>query len=171
MPPRLRFGDVEIDLDAFELRRGGALLPVEPQVFELLTHLARNPGRLVTKDELIETVWNGRIVSDATLASRIKSARRAIGDDGEQQKWITTVHGRGVRFVAEVAGEPPAAETRRNQSAPGLVRARCADAGRARTAGHRGPAVPELQAAGRTIPSSPTAWRRRSRPRSRACAR
>jgi adenylate cyclase len=103
MPPRLRFGDVEIDVDAFELRRAGTLHPVEPQVFELVCYLARNAGRLVTKDELIEQIWNGRIVSDATLASRIKSARRAIGDDGEQQKWIRTVHGRGVRFVGECA--------------------------------------------------------------------
>ena len=102
MPSRLCFGDVEIDLEAFELRRGGALTPVEPQVFDLVCHLAGNPGRLVSKDELIKIVWNGRIVSDATLASRIKSARRAIGDDGEQQKWIKTVHGRGVRFVGEV---------------------------------------------------------------------
>ena len=71
MPSRLRFGDVEIDLEAFELRRGGALTPVEPQVFDLVCHLAGNPGRLVSKDELIKIVWNGRIVSDATLASRI----------------------------------------------------------------------------------------------------
>jgi TolB-like protein/tetratricopeptide (TPR) repeat protein len=103
MPPRLRFGDVEIDLAAFELRRGGAMCAVEPQVLELLGYLAHNPGRLITKDELIEGVWNGRIVSDATLASRIRSARRAIGDDGEQQRWIKTVHGRGVRFVGEIA--------------------------------------------------------------------
>ena len=103
MPPRLRFGDVEIDLAAFELRRGGALCAVEPQVLELLGYLAHNPGRLITKDDLIEGVWNGRIVSDATLASRIRSARRAIGDDGEQQRWIKTVHGRGVRFVGEIA--------------------------------------------------------------------
>jgi len=105
MPPRLRFGDVELDLAAFELRRGGALHPVEPQVFELISYLARNAGRLITKDELIENIWNGRIVSDATLASRLKSARRAIGDDGERQTWIKTVHGRGVRFVGEVAVE------------------------------------------------------------------
>lgn len=107
MPSCLRFGEVELDLAAFELRRSGALHPVEPQVFELLSYLARNPGRLITKDELIETVWKGRIVSDATLASRIRSARNAIGDDGEQQKWIRTVHGRGIRFVGEVLAAPP----------------------------------------------------------------
>jgi TolB-like protein/Tfp pilus assembly protein PilF len=103
MPSRLSFGDVELNLEAFELRRAGALVAVEPQVLELVSFLARNPGRLITKDELIETVWHGRIVSDATLASRIKSARRAIGDDGERQEWIKTVHGRGVRFIGEVA--------------------------------------------------------------------
>ena len=73
----LRFADCELDAARFELRRGGAPVAVEPQVFELIVHLARNPGRLVTKDELIEKVWGGRIVSDAALASRIKSARRS----------------------------------------------------------------------------------------------
>lgn len=102
-PALLRFGDCELDLAAFELRRNGRPCPVEPQVFELLAFLAGNPGRLVTKDELIATVWGGRIVSDAALASRIKSARKAIGDDGEQQRLIRTVHGRGIRFTAEAA--------------------------------------------------------------------
>ena len=72
---------------AFELRRGGQPCAVEPQVFELLLYLVRNADRLVTKSDLIENVWGGRIVSDSTLASRIKSARRAIGDDGEQQQF------------------------------------------------------------------------------------
>ncbi len=98
----IQFSDCEIDVAAFELRRGGQPCAVEPQVFELLLYLASNPDRLVTKSDLIENVWGGRIVSDSTLASRIKSARRAIGDDGEQQRFIRTVHGRGVRFVADV---------------------------------------------------------------------
>jgi len=102
---KISFDDCEIDLVAFEVRRGGAAQPVEPQVFELLAHLARHPGRLITKDELIETVWGGRAVSDAALSSRIKSARRAIGDDGAAQRFIRTVHGRGVRFVAELAAD------------------------------------------------------------------
>lgn len=107
----IQFSDCEIDVAAFELRRGGQPCAVEPQVFELLLYLARNPDRLVTKSDLIENVWGGRIVSDSTLASRIKSARRAIGDDGEQQKFIRTVHGRGVRFIGEIRLEPsPAAE-------------------------------------------------------------
>jgi TolB-like protein len=117
MSPRLRFGEVEIDLGAFELRRGGTRQAVEPQVFELIGYLARNPGRLITKDELIEAIWKGRIVSDSALTSRIKSARRAIGDDGRGQRWIKTVHGRGVRFVGTVAEQaapavtPPAPES------------------------------------------------------------
>jgi DNA-binding winged helix-turn-helix (wHTH) protein/pimeloyl-ACP methyl ester carboxylesterase len=105
------FGTYVIDLANFEVRQDGEKRPVEPQVFDLLAFLVRNPDRLVTKDELIEKVWNGRIVSDATLASRLKAARRAIGDDGEQQKLIRTVHGRGIRFVGQpVAGD---AETER----------------------------------------------------------
>ncbi len=90
---------------AFELRRGGQPCAVEPQVLELLAYLVRNAGRLVSKGDLIEHVWGGRIVSDSTLASRVKSARRAIGDDGEQQKLIRTVHSRGIRFVGEVTAE------------------------------------------------------------------
>lgn len=103
------FGTYVIDLANFEVRQDGEKRPVEPQVFDLLAFLVSNPDRLVTKDELIAKVWNGRIVSDATLASRLKAARRAIGDDGEQQKLIRTVHGRGIRFVGKPA--PAAVET------------------------------------------------------------
>ncbi|HJT13058.1 MAG TPA: tetratricopeptide repeat protein [Dongiaceae bacterium] len=109
-PLHLHFGDYEIDLSAFELRRGGQPCAVEPQVLELLAYLVRNAGRLVTKADLIAHVWDGRIVSDSTLASRVKSARRAIGDDGEQQRLIKTVHSRGVRFVGEVRVELGPAE-------------------------------------------------------------
>src|SRR5262245_17972888 len=108
----IHISDCEIDVAAFERRRGGQPCPVEPQVFERLLYLARNPDRLVTKSDLIENVWGGRIVSDSTLASRIKSARRAIGDDGEQQRLIRTVHGRGVRFIGEIREErEPVLET------------------------------------------------------------
>ncbi|MBI3516996.1 MAG: alpha/beta fold hydrolase [Proteobacteria bacterium] len=105
----LRFGDCELDLAAFELRRGGQPQAVEPQVFELLAYLAGHPGRLITKDEIIAEVWGGRIVSDAALSSRIKAARRAIGDDGEQQRFVRTVHGRGFRFAAEALFAEPVA--------------------------------------------------------------
>ena len=99
------FADCEIDVAGFALRRAGEVRAIEPQVLELLLHLARNPDRLLTKDDLIRHVWHGRIVSDTTITSRIKSARQAIGDDGTQQKLIRTVHGRGVRFIAAVRTE------------------------------------------------------------------
>lgn len=111
-PSRLQFDDCMLDAAAFELRRGGAVCAVEPQVFELLLYLARNPDRLITKDDLIRDVWGGRLVSDSTLASRIKSARRAIGDDGNQQRRIRTVHGRGVRFIGGETAPAAAAEGR-----------------------------------------------------------
>ncbi len=116
-PSRLQFDDCELDAAAFELRRGGAVCAVEPQVFELLLYLARHPDRLITKDDLIRDVWGGRIVTDSTLASRIKSARRAIGDDGHQQRRIRTVHGRGVRFVGD--GAAPAAAAKPEETIPG----------------------------------------------------
>ena len=98
----IRFGDCEIDVAGFTLRRDGDVCDVEPQVLELLLYLARNPDRLITKDDLIANVWQGRVVSDTTITSRIKSARQAIGDNGTQQKLIRTVHGRGIRFIGDV---------------------------------------------------------------------
>lgn len=94
-----RLGSIELDVSAFELRSEGRSVAVEPQVLTMLLHFFSNPGRLITKDELIETIWEGRIVSDTAIASRVKSARQAIGDSGAQQKWIRTVHGKGYRFI------------------------------------------------------------------------
>lgn len=108
-----RFANCEIDLARHELRRDGTLVPVEPQVFALLVHLARNHDRIVTKDELTKIVWNGRIVSEATLSSRISAARRAVGDNGAEQKVIRTLNKRGFRFVGRVeraAGAPVSTE-------------------------------------------------------------
>lgn len=96
------FGDCELDLSRFELRRGGAVQPVEPQVFDVLAVLLRERHRVVMKEELLDTVWGDRFVSESTLASRLKAARRAIGDDGQAQRLIRTVHGRGYQFVGEV---------------------------------------------------------------------
>ncbi|MCP1335561.1 winged helix-turn-helix domain-containing protein [Futiania mangrovi] len=96
------FEDITLDTALFELRRAGDVVPVEPQVFELLALLVRERGRVVTRDEILDVVWNGRIVSDAALSSRIKAARRAIGDDGERQRLIRTVRGRGFRFLGDV---------------------------------------------------------------------
>ena len=101
----LRFDAYEIDLAQQELRRGGTVVPVEPQVFDVLAYLVQNQGRIISKDELLEAVWQGRIVSDAALTSRISSARRAIGDDGATQTYIRTVHKRGLRFVGDVQAD------------------------------------------------------------------
>jgi formylglycine-generating enzyme required for sulfatase activity/DNA-binding winged helix-turn-helix (wHTH) protein len=113
-----RIGEYVIDPAAYELRRGDALLPVEPQVLELLVFLIENRQRAVTKDEIIERIWNGRIVSDATLSSRIKAARQALGDDGAAQKLIRTIHGRGFRFVGELAEADLPADAQPKQPAP-----------------------------------------------------
>jgi pimeloyl-ACP methyl ester carboxylesterase/DNA-binding winged helix-turn-helix (wHTH) protein len=99
---RFLFGDYTLDADRRELRCGGALVPVEPQVFDLLLHTIRNRDRVVSKDDLLAAVWNGRIVSESALANRINAARRAIGDSGESQKLIRTIARRGIRFVGEV---------------------------------------------------------------------
>lgn len=112
---RLGFAGYEMDLRRQELRRHDSLVHVEPQVFDLLLHLVRNRDRVVSKDELLDVVWNGRIVSEAALSSRINAARKAIGDDGERQALIKTVHKRGFRFVGEVepmaVDDPPEALT------------------------------------------------------------
>ncbi len=102
-----RFDVFELDTDRHELRRDGAPVAIEPQVFALLAVLVENRHRMVSRDELIALVWEGRIVSDSAVSSRIKTARRALGDDGDRQQWIRTVHGRGFRFVGDVASEAP----------------------------------------------------------------
>jgi TolB-like protein len=102
----LSFGDCEINIERRELRRADAPVHVEPQVFDLLIYLVQNRDRVVSKDDLIASVWGGRIVSDSTLTSRINSARKAIGDSGQGQKLIRTVARKGVRFVGAVRPQP-----------------------------------------------------------------
>jgi TolB-like protein/Flp pilus assembly protein TadD len=94
---------VTVDCQRFELRRGGEVCHVEPQVFGLIEFLIENRNRVVSKDELIDAVWKGRIVSDSTLNSRISAARRALGDDGRSQTVIQTLPRRGFRLVADVS--------------------------------------------------------------------
>jgi TolB-like protein/cytochrome c-type biogenesis protein CcmH/NrfG len=96
------FDDHTLDADRRELRRGAERIAVEPQVFDLLVYLVQNRDRVVSKDDLIASVWRGRIVSDSTLTSRINAARKAIGDSGGDQKLIRTVPRKGLRFVATV---------------------------------------------------------------------
>ena len=96
------FEDYVLDTERRELRLGASLLSMEPQVFDLLEFLVRNRDRVVSKDDLLASVWGGRIVSESTVASRINSARRVIGDDGERQRLVRTIIGKGIRFVGEV---------------------------------------------------------------------
>jgi DNA-binding winged helix-turn-helix (wHTH) protein len=89
------FDHCSIDTDRRELRHEGELRSVEPQVFDLLEFLIRNRDRMVSRDDVLAAVWNGRIVSESTLASRINAARTAIGDNGEDQRLIRTVFAQG----------------------------------------------------------------------------
>src|SRR5436305_12343834 len=102
---RLHFDQCVLDTERRELSRGRTSVPVQPQVFDLLLYLIENRDRVVSKDDLLKAVWNGRIVSESTLISRINAARRAIGDDGDQQRLIRTIPRKGVRFVGTVHEE------------------------------------------------------------------
>ncbi|MDB5425322.1 MAG: transcriptional regulator domain protein [Phenylobacterium sp.] len=107
-----RFAAFEFDAAARELRGADGRIRLEPQVFALLLLLIENRDRLVTRDEIVQAVWKGRIVSETAVSSRVKSARRAIGDDGKAQRLIRTVSKAGFRFVAEVATAAPPASPR-----------------------------------------------------------
>jgi TolB-like protein/Tfp pilus assembly protein PilF len=96
------FGSYALDTDRRELKRDSEQISLEPQVFDLLVYLVQNRDRVVSKDDLIASVWGGRIVSESTLTSRINAVRRAVGDSGEEQKVIRTIARKGVRFVGEV---------------------------------------------------------------------
>jgi len=98
-----RFGEFTLDPLTYDLQCDGEPIPVEPQVFGVLHFLVENRDRAVSRDELIDAVWDGRIVSDATLSSRISAARTAIGDTGRDQNMIRTIPRRGFRFVAPVS--------------------------------------------------------------------
>ena len=106
---RFLFGDHVLDTARRELTRGGEQIAAEPQVFDLLVYLLQNRERVVSKDDLLASVWGGRIVSDATLDSRITAARRAVGDSGAAQTLIRTFARKGVRFVGEVREEAQSA--------------------------------------------------------------
>ena len=89
-----------LDPALFELRRNGRPVPMEPQAFDVLTYLVSHHDRVVSKQELMDAIWGGRFVTEAAVTSRVKQVRRALGDDGRNQRLIRTVHGRGYRFVA-----------------------------------------------------------------------
>jgi TolB-like protein len=99
---RFLFEDYAFDTDLRELQRGAAVVSVTPQVFDLLDYMIRNRGRVVSKDDLINAIWNGRSVSDAALATRLNAARSAIGDSGQEQRLVKTLPRKGFRFVGPV---------------------------------------------------------------------
>ena len=100
------FEDCAIDTDQRELRRRAAVVPLEPKVFDLLVYLVEHRQRVVTKDDLLASLWNGRIVSESAVSTRINAARAAIGDNGEEQRLIKTMPRVGLRFVGEVREQP-----------------------------------------------------------------
>lgn len=102
----LAFGDYRLDIERRELHRGSDLIAVEPKVFDLLAFLVRERHRVVSKDDLLQAIWGGRIVSEFALTTRINAARCAIGDDGATQRLIRTFTRKGIRFVGEVAERP-----------------------------------------------------------------
>lgn len=147
---RYQFATFRLDTSKFELHDGGRACHVEPLVFDLLAFFARNPGRVVGRDEIVGEVWGGRAISDATISSCIKAARRALGDDGDSQCYIRTVRGRGFEFTAAVATSD------HDASATVIVPSPTPDAKREAAprrrivlpAGHRGLAVRQPQRSG-----------------------
>lgn len=110
------FDDFILDRERFVLRRAGETVHTEPQVLELLVFLIENHGRLVSRSELLESIWHGRVVSDSALSSRIKIARQALGDDGKSQKYIQTIHKKGFTFSSDVTVHKTTGSNRRSVS-------------------------------------------------------
>ncbi len=122
------FGDHVLDTDRRELTRGAEAIVVAPQVFDLLVHLVQNRQRVVSKDNLLDAVWGGRIVSESTLTSHINAVRKAIGDTGREQRLIRTVARKGFRFVGEVREAQSSPDVVPVQLGPGHAKAPPADA-------------------------------------------
>ena len=96
------FNKFTLDTGAYELRRGAKVIPVEPLVLDLIRLLLEHPGEVLSRDRLMDAVWEGRIVSESTISTAIKSARKALGDTGRDQNIIRTIRGRGIQFTASV---------------------------------------------------------------------
>ncbi|NJD34128.1 MAG: hypothetical protein FIA96_04725 [Betaproteobacteria bacterium] len=123
----LTFGEFELDFARYELRRKGRTCKVEPKVFDLLAHFARNPGQVFSRDDLIANIWPNRVVSDAAVSTCVKSARKALDGSGNSQCFIETVRGRGFRFAADVKAAAPSLDSdataagRRDHLGPALL--------------------------------------------------
>jgi DNA-binding winged helix-turn-helix (wHTH) protein/pimeloyl-ACP methyl ester carboxylesterase len=115
-----RFGDCTVDTSLREVCRAGKAVHVEPQVFDLLAFLIEHRDRVVSKDDILNAIWEGRIVSEAALSSRINAIRRALGDTGEEQRLIRTFSRRGFRFVAELEEGSQRTDPFREKPAPPL---------------------------------------------------
>jgi adenylate cyclase len=115
---RYLFEEYAFDTERRELLRGADVVAVAPQVFDLLDYLIRNRERVVSKDDLINAVWNGRSVSDAALTTRLNVARSAIGDSGEEQRLIKTLPRKGFRFVGQVREARAVADPNPGEAAP-----------------------------------------------------
>jgi pimeloyl-ACP methyl ester carboxylesterase/DNA-binding winged helix-turn-helix (wHTH) protein len=111
MSKKYFFDSSILDTSVRELSVAGAAVKIEPKVFDLLLHLIENRDRVVSKDELVAAVWDGRFISEAAVSSAVKSARKALGDDGKNQRYVRTIHGHGFRFIA------PVVESTANQAA------------------------------------------------------
>ena len=98
------FEDYVLDQERRELTLRGQVVAVGPQVFDLLLLFVNNPDRVLSKDELLNSVWSGRIVSESTITSHINAVRKAIGDTGEEQRLVRTVARKGYRFVGQING-------------------------------------------------------------------
>lgn len=112
----LMFADCVLNIEQQSLTRGGQRVAVEPQVFELIRLLAENAGRLVVRDEVVEVVWGGRIVSESAISTRIAAARKAVGDTGRRQAVIRTVQKRGLQMAVPVVAGTSAASARSQTS-------------------------------------------------------
>ncbi|MGB8045150.1 MAG: winged helix-turn-helix domain-containing protein, partial [Pseudolabrys sp.] len=115
------FEDFVLDNGRRELRAGGTIVSIEPQVFDLLVYLIENRDRVTSKDDLIASVWGGRIVSDSALDSRINAVRKALGDSGKEQRLIRTIARKGVRFVGDVHVRPMGLEPQAEIHEPSRV--------------------------------------------------
>ena len=115
------FDDYTPDTQCYELRHGGVLCKLEPQVFNVLAYLLEHRTRVVSKDELLEQFWPQQFISEVTVNQRVMAARKALGDNGRVQRYIKTVHGRGYRFVADVTLVEPVPVIPTAMAAPALV--------------------------------------------------